>query len=210
MNRQKIFDALCRSVAEINLEMGSGIIEKAQESGIDEIDLIEQGIIRGLRQLSLYYEQGEAQTPDILIAVDVAGQLAGKILCKEPADLKPKRGVILIFSGKGDCHNIGRYILERLLNARSYKVYNIDDSPEPEKLFEIAQLLHVDVLVGSVILETSVSYAAQLREIIKEKESCISLVCGGSERTAKLLEASGIRYVSRTLRETVDLIGKLI
>ena len=125
-------EALTQAVIRGNNDAAFDLTEKALVENVPARQILEQGLIPGLRSVGDLFESGEYFLPELIVAGDAVSQALERL---EPilalADT-PFMGNYLIGTVKGDIHDLGKNIVIMMLKGNGWKVSDLGVDITPE------------------------------------------------------------------------------
>jgi len=101
------------------------LTKKALAANVPANEILEKGLIPGLRKVGDLFEKGEYFLPELIVsgdAVSRALELLEPILSKEEA---PFMGKYLIGTVEGDVHDLGKNIVIMMLKGNGWEVTDL-------------------------------------------------------------------------------------
>lgn len=206
---KKISDAILNGDIEVLKKEISGIIETVQP-----LDIIQQGMMPGLRKIGDLFGSGEVFLPEMLMAAE-AFQEGMKIvepkLISSGQTLKSP-GKVVFGTVLTDIHEIGKNIVITLMRTHSFDVIDLGANVSPTTFVEEAEKTGADVIAMSSLMTTTMTYQRDVIEYLKERglrDKYIVLVGGGpvNKEWADQIGADG---TSDSAVGAVELTKKLI
>lgn len=187
MNQVFDFQPLVNAVIDGEGDDAVEIVKKALDAqvGIDEI--IESGLVKGMKVVSDKYDTKEFFVPDLAAAADAMSQaleLLNPLLRKRGEDNK---GTIVIGVVKECSQEIGKNIVAAILSGAGYNVYDLGINVSPERFVEKAKEVNADIIaMGSPMLQT-VKYFKEVHELLLagSMRDRVKLLIGGASTTAQ-------------------------
>jgi len=206
-----IFLELENSIKNYDKEAAIEAAKKALKMGLDPIEVIEEGLAKGLREVGTRYENGEIFMVELVAAAE-AMKSAMKIL--EPEILKRKSerkvlGKVVLGTVAGDIHDIGKNIVASLLIAAGFEVYDLGTDVPVEKFIEKAKEVKADVIGASALLTTTMLVQKDLAEAIKRSGLDVKYIIGGAAVSPQWAEEIGAAY-AQDASSAVEVIKNLI
>ncbi|MGQ9615709.1 MAG: cobalamin B12-binding domain-containing protein [Spirochaetota bacterium] len=206
---KKISDAILNGDTEVLKKEISGIIETAQP-----LDIIQQGMMPGLRKIGDLFGSGEVFLPEMLMAAE-AFQEGMKIV--EPKLISSGQtlkslGKVVFGTVLTDIHEIGKNIVITLMRTHGFDVIDLGANVSPTTFVEQAEKTGADVIAMSSLMTTTMTYQRDVIEYLKERglrDKYIVLVGGGpvNKEWADQIGADG---TSDSAVGAVELTKKLI
>lgn len=128
-----ILQKLSDSVIEGNSESAKELAAEALNARLDPLDVIENGLAKGLREVGRKFECGEMFLMHLILSAEAmkAGvEVLKPELLKQKKELKSP-GTFLIGTVEGDLHDIGKSLVAAMLTADGFDVVDLGvDIPE--------------------------------------------------------------------------------
>jgi len=100
-----------------------GPVKKALETK-KPIDVINDGLIKGMNEVSRLWDEGIYFLPQVILAADAMN--VGIALAEEKmGHAMARKGKVVTHTAEGDIHDIGQIIANALLNAGGFEVINL-------------------------------------------------------------------------------------
>jgi corrinoid protein of di/trimethylamine methyltransferase len=209
MTRDEILDGLKQAVLAYDVEAGKRLTQQALDSGLGPLEAIDEGLSRGIKIIGDKFQAMEIFLPELMMAAKVFLE-AMKIL--EPAILalgegRPRRGVAIIGTVKGDVHSIGKDLFGTLLKVAGFEVHNLGVNVHPGKFLEKAEETGAEILGLSALMTTTMPGMREVIEFFQAKgirDKHTILVGGGpvTESFCKKIQADGY---GQTAQDGVEL-----
>ncbi len=194
----ELFQKMAQSIVDGDADAAVTLANQAVASGMDPLDAITKGFVKGVNQVGEAFSRGDAFLPELV--------MAGEAMKAAVATLEPemqKRGVertmlgkVVIATVEGDIHEIGKSLVGTMLSASGFQVYDLGVDVSAAKI--IAKVKEVDAdLVGlSALLTTTM---VKQREVIDELDKLglrkkVKVMVGGAPVTrdwVQKIEADG-------------------
>jgi 5-methyltetrahydrofolate--homocysteine methyltransferase len=204
---------------EISECLGEGQDEKvfaltrqAIEEKIPPKEILDKGLIGGMKVVGEKYKAHEIFLPQVLLAAKA--MYAGMDFLK-PMFIKegmPTLGKVVIGSVQGDLHDIGKNLVGIMLKGAGFEVIDLGNNVSPEKFVETAKKEDADAIGMSALLTTTMPAMQSTVNLLKEKGFAgkIKTIIGGapvSEEYAQRIGADAYGYDSAN---AVEQIKKLV
>ncbi|MEM2260101.1 MAG: corrinoid protein, partial [Candidatus Methanomethylicaceae archaeon] len=178
-------------------EKAKNVAKKAIEMGIDPLKAINDGLMKGMRQISEDFSNLKVYLPEVMLAAEAMKAalsiLEPKILEKKLTEEKRK---VVIGTIQGDIHDIGKNIVALLLKANGFEVYDLGRDVPVDEFIKKAEEVKADIIAASTLLSTSMPYMEDLIKMLNERnlrDKYIVMVGGGpvTREWAKSIGADG-------------------
>lgn len=142
------------------------------------LEVINQGMLPGMREVSRLWEAGSYFLPQVILSSDA--MLSGVCICENKLGRAiEKKAKVVTHTVEGDIHDIGQVIVNALLNASGFEVVNLGADVPVEAVVE-ACLEHRPIMVtGTALMTTTMTAFPKIAAKLKKAGLCIPFVCGG-------------------------------
>lgn len=212
-----IFDELKEAIIEGDEDLAIELAEKVVEEGVNPVEAVQNGLIKGIEEVGKAWIEGEAFLPDVMMAAD-AMSAGMKVLEPELAKAQASgdgyedKGKIVLGTVAGDIHDIGKNIVGALLTAAGYKVYDIGIDLQAEDFLNKAKEVDAKIIAASALLTTTMKSQKELVEYLVEQgvRDQYKVIIGGGPTSSKWGDEIGADGWAETADEAVELCQKLL
>jgi methylmalonyl-CoA mutase cobalamin-binding domain/chain len=188
------------------------LVERGLESDLEPERMLYEGLIPSLEEVGARFERGDFFVPEMLIAAR-AMQGALDILRPLLAETGAEQiGTFLMATVKGDVHDIGKNLVNIMLEGAGFTVIDLGVNVAPEKFVEQIQEHEPDVVGFSAFLTTTMPmFKANLNSIQKAglRDKVIVMV-GGAPVTQEYADAVGADGYAADASTAVRMAKELI
>ena len=179
------FEELNRAVIDGDSAMAVKLTEQAIGDGVSAAEILDRGLIPGLRQVGDLFAGGEYFLPELIVsgeAVTTALELVGPLLFKAGV---PPMGKYLIGTVQGDVHDLGKNIVAMMLRGNGWEVTDLGVDISPEEFCAAVKNGDYHVLGMSSLLTMTMPNAARTIEALTEAglRDKIRIMVGGAPVT---------------------------
>ena len=214
MRPDQILRNLQRSVEEMEVALAETAAQEAIAAGTDPVLAINDGLALGMKTVSDLFDEGEAFVPHLLVAAEAfetgASILAGSME-KEAIKLQA-RGKVLIFTVKGDIHDIGKNIVKTMLQANGFQVVDLGRDVSAQEAVAQAVVQNVDIIVAAALMRTTMPEQRELVIALQEsgvREQFQCLFGGAPVSKEWVVEIGGDAYAD-SASEAVEIAKKIM
>lgn len=203
----ELFKKLKTAVIEGNVETAVAACGEAVEQGLTAMDILEKGLMPGIREVGELFSKGEYFLPELLVS--------GMAMQTAVAELEPLLeaggsdyhvGKYLIGTVKGDIHDIGKNIVIMMLKGNGWDVTDLGVDVPPEKICEEISKGDYDVFGMSSLLTVTMPVAEQTIQAITEAglRNKIKIMVGGAPVTQEFADEIGADGYAKDAFEAVN------
>lgn len=169
------------------------LTEQGIEGGIDPNTMLFEALIPALEEVGARFERGDFFVPEMLIA---GRAMTGALNLLRPllaATDNPTIGTFLMGTVKGDVHDIGKNLVNIMLEGAGFKVVDIGVQVAPEKFIEAIQEHRPDIVGFSAFLTTTMPMFKVNIEAIEKAglRDDVIIMVGGAPVTQEYADVVG-------------------
>jgi 5-methyltetrahydrofolate--homocysteine methyltransferase len=189
---QKIRDAVIRGEPEETRIL----VKKAIDDGIDPLEIMNNGLTSGIRELGKRFEEGTAFLPDLIMGGNAVKAGYDVISTHLPMTKQEKVGKFLIGTVEGDIHDIGKNIVKTMLEASGFEVRDLGVDVPTTRFIEEVKNWKPNILGMSALLTMTRVNQKEVIEALKREglRDKVKVMVGGapiSEEWAYEIGADG-------------------
>jgi corrinoid protein of di/trimethylamine methyltransferase len=212
MTHEEILTALYEDTLVGNAPAVKENVEKGLEDGLEPERMLFDALIPSLEEVGARFERGDYFVPEMLIAAR-AMQGALDILRPLLAETGARQvGTYVMGTVKGDVHDIGKNLVNIMLEGAGFTVHDLGVNVAPEKFVEQVQEHKPDIVGFSAFLTTTMPmFKANINALEKAgiRDQVIVMV-GGAPVTQEYADAVGADGYAADASTAVRLAKDLI
>jgi 5-methyltetrahydrofolate--homocysteine methyltransferase len=207
----EIYQQLSTMVIAGDDENAPGLVQKALDEGLPPIEILDNGLLVGMDEVSTRFEQEEMFVPEVLLAAKAMHDGLEILRPHLVATGAKPIGKIVLGTVKGDIHDIGKNLVGMMCEGAGFEVINLGFDVDPEKFVEAVKENQPDIVGMSAMLTTTMIAMGYTIKALKEAglRDTVKVIIGGSPVDAEIVDgADGYAYNSPTAVELVkNLMG---
>jgi 5-methyltetrahydrofolate--homocysteine methyltransferase len=128
---------------------------RALQEKIEPKEILEQGLIKGMKVVGIKFKNNEIFLPEVLLASQA---MYGGLELLQPRLIKSgvrAIGKVIIGTARGDLHDIGKNLVTMMLRGGGFEVIDLGIDVSPEKFLEATQEHKPDIVGISALLTTT-------------------------------------------------------
>jgi len=190
---EKFYSECADAVLKGDEELAEQLASKALEQGLPVLDVIENGFVRGIREVGRLWEEGELFLPELVMGAE-AMKRAMAVLQPELLKGQEKKlneaGRIVIGTIHGDIHDIGKTLVATMLSANGFAVKDLGADVPVERFVEEALKVEADCIAISALLTTTMPGQKSVVEELKKRSlrERVRVMVGGAPCSAEWAE----------------------
>ncbi len=204
-------EAVIAAVDEMDLDSIEGCVQKCLAENIPPMEIIEQGISKGLDIVGQKFEEGEYFLADLVMAGEVVKTGMKLLESRMDPSETGKKGKIIVATVEGDIHEIGKNILAMLLSASGYEVIDLGVDVAANKIIDAVKQTGASLIGLSVLLTTMVKAIKEVVDGLTEaglRES-VKVAIGGACCSQNLADEMGADAYGESAVEAVRIFEEL-
>lgn len=168
MNKQELLESIKVSLVEMEEDKVVELCEASLEMSIPVIETINDGLIKGMDEVSMLYEEEEYFLPEVLMCSDAMNR--GLDIVKPHLDKSDMADPIKVVIGvvEGDTHDIGKNLVKILMEASGMEVHDLGRDVALDSFVEQAIEFNADIIVMSTLMSTTMD---GMKKVIEKLES---------------------------------------
>lgn len=207
MSQEETLKQVEQSIANLDIDSCTKACQRALKKGIAPIDVISQGMAKGMEIIGERFEKKECFLSDLIMAGEVMRE--GMEIVKPYVKQEDVRATRKIALGtvRGDLHDIGKNIVAMLLTAAGFQVIDVGIDAPAETFIEAVQKNTAEIVGLSALLSVT---TPEMGTVIKELEKVglrrgLKVVIGGAAVTPEYAQQIGADYAAK---DAVDGVNK--
>lgn len=178
-----ITEKLYKAVLDGDPDLAKEAATEALEQRVDPLRAIEDGLVRGIREVGEKFGKCQIFLTELVIAAE-AFKSGVKIL--EPELLRRNMemktiGTFILGTVAGDIHSIGKDIVGVLLSAAGFEVHDLGVDVPAETFIQSAREHNARIIGASALLSTSAPQQKTLAEALRESNlKEVKFIIGGA------------------------------
>jgi methylmalonyl-CoA mutase cobalamin-binding domain/chain len=187
-------------------------VSKALEAGLDPVELLQAGVIRGLEIIGQKFEAGEYFLPELMMGGELAEQCIALIDPHLPEDAGTSKGVVVIGAVHGDIHDIGYGLVAKQLQLAGFEIHKVGVNVPAMTFIDKAQEVNADIIGLSAFLTTTIPNCSELVDYLRDMglKDKFKVIIGGAETSQEKADQMGADGWAPNAVEAVTLCQRLM
>jgi 5-methyltetrahydrofolate--homocysteine methyltransferase len=188
--------------------------EQALAAGRPAPEVLEDGLIAGMRVVGEDFKHNRIFVPEVLLAARAmkAGMAVLKPLLSERRDgAAASRAVIVMGTVKGDLHDIGKNLVGMMAEGAGFTIVDLGTDTSAEKFVAAAKEHRARIVGMSALLTTTMVY---MRTVVQSFQEAglheVRLCVGGAPVSAEYAQKIGAHGYAADAASAVQLFQRLI
>jgi trimethylamine corrinoid protein len=183
MGKKEAFGKMSEAVQEGDTDSLISILKTALDD-TDPLEIIQEGMMPGLKKIGEAFGAGDIFLPEMLMAAE-AFQEGMKVVepkLKESGKSVKSSGSVVFGTVLTDIHEIGKNIVITLMKTHGFQVNDLGANVSPTTFVTEAEKANADIIAMSSLMTTTMTYQRDVINYLKERglrDQYIALVGGG-------------------------------
>ncbi|MFM8538888.1 MAG: methionine synthase, partial [Planctomycetaceae bacterium] len=166
-------------------------VEAARQHYATSLEIIEGPLMRGMQTVGDLFGEGKMFLPQVVKSARVMKRAVNHLLPYMEAEraaagsAQTKRGSVLMATGKGDVHDIGKNIVGVVLGCNGYEVVDLGVMVPCTKIIEEAIRHEADIVGLSGLITPSLDEMVQVAQEFEHGKLRMPLLIGGATTSAR-------------------------
>ncbi|MFN8627357.1 MAG: cobalamin-dependent protein [Candidatus Binatia bacterium] len=202
---------IARLIGDLD-EQAIPAIAAALREGDSPVDLLQQGVIRGLEIVGQKFESGDYFLPELMTGGKITEACIALINPHLPQTGSATRGVVVIGAVQGDFHDLGYSLVAKQLELAGFEVHQLGVDVSPLTFIDKAQEFHADIIGLSAFLITTIPKCGVLIDYLRDMElrERFQVIIGGGQTSQEVADEMGADGWAPNAVEAVRLCRTLM
>ncbi|MEO0185606.1 MAG: corrinoid protein [candidate division WOR-3 bacterium] len=206
------FSLIKKAIVSFEEDKVKKLVKEFLENGIVAKDILEQGLIPGMKEVGRLFEIKEYYVPEVLLASEAF--YAGFEIIKPPLIEQKieKKAKIVIGVVQGDIHDIGKNIVKVMLEASGYEIIDLGKDVPNEKFVETVVQENPQILALSSLMTTTMIQMETIIKLLNKKKlrKNVKVIVGGAPINQEYADKIGADGCAEDAARAVKLVDKII
>ncbi len=167
----------------------NGVKKGLEEEDLSPIDIINNGLMKGMDAVSALYTKGFYFLPDLMLSGD--SMMEGVKECEKVLGHKSEtKATTVSFVAEGDPHDIGKNLVVMFLRANGYDAIDLGRDVPTEEVIKAVEEYKPIFVTGTALMTTTMTVFPKVVEELKKKGLELpALGCGGGSVRKDFVES---------------------
>jgi corrinoid protein of di/trimethylamine methyltransferase len=203
-----------RAVLEGDADLAYSLASEAAEQDMEILEVIENGFVRGVREVGRLWEEGSYFLPELVMGAEAVKKALSVLepLLSERQISRGSRGIGVIGTVEGDIHDIGKTLVGTMLSASGFEIHDLGTDVSPDRFISEARTRGADFIGASALLTTTMQMQRSLIEALEQRgeRKRYRVVLGGAPCSAEWAESIGADGYAKDAVSAVELVDRLL
>ena len=193
-------------------------LDRAMAQGIAPLDIINEILLDGMREVGELFGSGQMQLPFVLQSAETMKMAVSHL---EPhmdkAGAATSKGKLVLATVKGDVHDIGKNLVDIICTNNGYEVHNIGIKIGIQEMLDKVREVGADALgMSGLLVKSTIIMRENLEEMNTSGMSDVPVLLGGAALTRSYVEQDlrkvyeGRVFYGRDAFEGLSTLDKLM
>jgi 5-methyltetrahydrofolate--homocysteine methyltransferase len=185
--------------------------EEALAAGLDVDEVLEDGLIAGMRVVGEDFKHNRIFVPEVLLAARAmkAGMAVLRPLLTERKDAG-SQGTVVMGTVKGDLHDIGKNLVGMMAEGAGFTIVDLGTDTSAEEFIRAVEDNDAAILGMSALLTTTMIYMKTVVDTVRGKGLDVKIAVGGAPVTPQFCNDIGADGYAADAASAVELFRKLV
>ena len=175
------------------------LVQQAVDQGLSPEQILEEGLLSGMNVVGEKFKKNEVFVPEVLVAARAMNM--GTQVLKPPLGQAGVQaaGRVCIGTVKGDLHDIGKNLVNMMMEGKGLEVIDLGTDVPPETFVKTAVEQHCQIICCSALLTTTMGVMGEVVKLAQEAgiRDQVKIMVGGAPVTESFAAQIGAdKYTS--------------
>jgi len=204
------FDGICQAVRNGNRAQVLKLVDAAVAEKARAGDILNKGLIAGIRLVGDLFSKNEIFVPEMLIAARAMQAGLDKLKPLLEAQGQKPKGTVVAGTVKGDLHDIGKNLVCIMVRGSGYEVIDAGVDCSAEKFIAAIKDKGAQAVLCSALLTTTMPYMKTIVEEVKKANPKAKVIIGGAPVTQAFADKIGADGYGADANDAVLITEKLL
>jgi 5-methyltetrahydrofolate--homocysteine methyltransferase len=187
------------------------LTEEAIANGEPVEEVLEDGLIAGMRVVGEDFKRNRIFVPEVLLAARAmkSGMEILRPLLTERKDAE-RSETIVMGTVKGDLHDIGKNLVGMMSEGAGFTIVDLGTDTSAEEFIRAVEEHDAAILGMSALLTTTMIYMPTVVKAVREKGLSVKIAVGGAPVTPSFAEEVGADGYAADAASAVELFRRLV
>lgn len=200
-------EKVTNTLVELDIENIQAVVREALDAGISAVDIALKGLGGGMKRIGDLFQAEEYYLADLVLAGETMKEGMAVLEPHMSGDGASLRGPVIVFTVKGDIHDIGKNLVVTMLSAAGFKVIDLGVDVPESRVVEALRENDASLLGMSVLITPMIASIGDVVDAIREAgmREKVKIAVGGACTTPELVEKYGLDALGRDAVDAVRI-----
>lgn len=188
---QQLYTAVIRGEKDGALLLTEKIILEGKERPLDIINKI---LIPAITEVGELYDKGKYFLPQLIMSAETMKTSVERLKQEMKGEKREVLGKIVFATVKNDIHDIGKNIVNVLLENNGFDIIDLGKDVSSSKIIDAVKIEKPDIVGLSALMTTTMIEMRKTIEAIRAEGLNVNIMVGGAVVTPEFAESMGVNY----------------
>lgn len=206
------FAALKEAVIQGNVLKVKELTQSMIDSGVAPVSIINDGLIPGMTVVGTRFKAGDMYVPEVLMSAKAMSDGIALVKPMIAESDMPTSGTVVVGTVKGDLHDIGKNLVNMMLESNGFKVIDLGVDIGAEAFVQAVKTHQPQILGLSALLTTTMPNMRATIEALKAEgiRDQVKIIIGGAPVSHEFSEQIGADGYAPDAGSAADLCRSLL
>ena len=196
-----------KTLVELDIENIQEAVRAAIDAGSPPLDIALKGLGDGMREIGELFQAEEYYLADLVLAGETMKDAMAVLEPYISGDAISRKGPVVVFTVKGDIHDIGKNLVVTMLASAGFKVIDLGVDVAESKVVDTLRESGASMLGLSVLITPMIGSIGDVVDAIREAglRDKVRIAIGGACTTQELVDRFGLDALGRDAVEAVRI-----
>ena len=187
------------------------LVQQAVDEGLPAKQILEEGLLAGMGVIGEKFKNNEVFVPEVLIAaraMNMGASLLKPLLAEGGSEAV---GRVCLGTVKGDMHDIGKNLVNMMMECKGIEVIDLGTDVPPEKYVETAIRENCRIIACSALLTTTMPV---MKDVVEAAEKAgirdkVKIMVGGAPVTEAFCKQIGADRYTADAASAADVAAEI-
>ncbi len=198
------------TLVELEIENIQAVIKEALDAGVPPLDIAMKGLGDGMKEIGELFQSEEYYLADLVLAGETMKDGMAVLEPLMGGEMEAKKGPVVVFTVKGDIHDIGKNLVVTMLSAAGFKVIDLGVDVSESKVVEALRESGSTLVGMSVLITPMIGSIGDVVDAIREAglRDKVKIAIGGACTTQEIVEKFGLDALGRDAVDAVRIFDE--
>jgi len=205
-------DSIKETLKKGDIEKLKAMVQGELDQGVAATEILNDGLVAGMDDVGAMMESGEMFIPEVLRSAKAMGAAVEVLKPLLGEDEISASGKIVIGTVKGDLHDIGKNLVNMMLQSSGFEVFDLGVDVSPEQFVAAIKENNPDVVGFSALLTTTMEMMQKTVDAVVESgyRDQLKIIIGGAPVTQKFADEIGADGYAPDAGSAIKLAKSLV
>ena len=186
-------DTIKETLKKGDIEKLKELVQNEMDQGVGATEILNDGLVSGMDDVGAMMETGEMFIPEVLRSAKAMGAAVEILKPFLGEDEISASGKVVIGTVKGDLHDIGKNLVNMMLQSSGFEVFDLGVDVSPEQFVAAIKENNPDIVGFSALLTTTMEMMQKTVDAVAESgyRDQLKIIIGGAPVTQKFADEIG-------------------